>query len=381
MDFSLTDDQRDMKQMIREFGEERIAPRASEWDQEHRCPEELIPELAELGLFGMTIPAEYGGVGADFLTTVIVFEELARADAGIAVMVAAHNVLAVPPILSFGTEEQKQKWLPKMATGEVIGAYGLTEPGAGSDPGSLSTTARLDGDVYYLNGSKQFITNAGIAKLFIVYARTDRNVAKTKGISAFVVETPVEGFTVEKEESKLGLHSSSTCALTLEDVPAPVSARLGEEGQGFKIAMHGIDTARPCVGAAAVGIAQGALDSSVAYAKERMQFGHKLADFQAIQWKLADMAKDIEAARLLAYRAAWVKMQGRRNTVEASMAKLFASEVCRQNTSEAIQVHGGYGYTTDYPVERYYRDAKIMEIFEGTSEIQRLVIARSLLQD
>ncbi len=380
MEFGLTEEQRDIQRMTRDFARERIAPRAREWDREHVVPMDLLAELGELGLLGVCVPEEYGGAGADYLSFILVIEELSRADAGVGVAVAVNTSLATLPILEFGTQEQKQVWVSRLASGEVLGAYALTEPGSGSDAASIVTSARRDGDGYLLNGAKQFITNAGFAGLFVVMARTGPPGSGAQGVTAFLVDAATEGLALGREEEKLGLNSSSTRGLVLENVRVAESARLGAEGEGFVIAMKTLDGGRIGIAAQAIGIAQAGLDTALAYAGQRQQFGQLIADFQAIQWKLADMDKDIDAARLLTYRAAWLKMSGLPHTAEGAKAKLFASEMARRHTAEAVQVLGGYGYTKEFPVERYYRDAKITEIYEGTSEIQRLVIARELLK-
>lgn len=379
MHFRLTDEQRDIQQMTRDFAQEKIAPQAAQWDRDGVFPRSLIAELAELGLLGACIPEEYGGAGADFLSYILMLEELSRADAGVGVTVAVQTSLATLPILEFGSEVHRKTWIPPLASGEMIGCYGLTEPGSGSDPAALITSARRDGNHYILNGQKQFITNAGHAGLVVVFARTDRAVRGPKGISAFLVDRSLPGVSIGREEEKLGLHSSSTCNVILEDVRVPAAALLGEEGQGFAIAMYTLDGGRIGIAAQAIGITQAALDVALGYAKERTQFGRRLADFQATQWKLADMDKDLEAARLLTYKAACLKMERRPYGVAGARAKLFASEMARRHAAEAVQMLGGYGYTKEFPAERYYRDAKITEIYEGTSEIQRVVIARSLV--
>lgn len=380
MEFGLTEEQRDIQRLTRDFARERIMPRAREWDRGEAVPLDLFAELRELGLWGVCIPEEYGGAGADYLSFILVLEELSRADAGVGVAVAVNTSLAALPVLEFGTEEQKRTWVPRLASGEVLGAYALTEPGSGSDAASIVTSARREGGGYVLNGSKQFITNAGVAGLFVVMARTGPPGSGAKGVTAFLVEAAAKGLSLGREEEKLGLHSSSTRNLVLEDVWVPESARLGGEGEGFVIAMKTLDGGRIGIAAQAVGITQAALDTALAYAKQRHQFGQAIADFQAIQWKLADMDRDLDAARLLTYRAAWLKMNGRPVTAEGAKAKLFASEAARRHTAEAVQILGGYGYTKEFAAERYYRDAKITEIYEGTSEIQRLVIARELLR-
>ena len=377
MDFELTPDQEAIRTLTRELAEAEIVPNAGEWDRAHRYPDELYPKLAELGLMGVCVPEEYGGAGADFLSYVLVLEELSRADAGVGVTVAVHTSAATLPILAFGTDEQRARFVPPLARGEQLGAFALTEPGAGSDAGSLRTTATPDGDGWVLNGSKQWITNGSRAATFLLFARTDSATAGARGVSCFVLDAAHVRIT--REEEKLGLNSSTTSDLAIEDAYVDRDRLLHEEGRGFRVAMATLDGGRIGIAAQALGIAQAAYDVARAYALEREQFGRKIADFQAIQWKLADMATEIDAARLLVYRAAWLKQEGRPHTVEGAKAKLFASEMARRQTAEAIQVLGGYGYTKEFPVERFYRDAKITEIYEGTSEIQRLVIARSIL--
>lgn len=325
------------------------------------------------------MPEEYGGAGADYLSFILVLEELSRGDAGLGVTVAVNTSLGTLPILEFGTESQKREWVPKLASGTVIGAYALTEPASGSDAASISLAARPDGDGYRLTGNKQFITNAGFAGLFVVMARTGPPGGGALGITAFLVPAGTEGLILGREEEKLGLNSSSTRGLTLDGAWVPESARLGAEGEGFSIAMNTLDGGRIGIAAQAIGIAQAAFEVASRYAVERRQFGQRIADFQAIRWKLADMDKDIEAARLLTYKAAWLRMNGHPTKVAGARAKLFASEMARKHTAEAVQILGGYGYTKEFPVERYYRDAKITEIYEGTSEVQRIVISRGLV--
>jgi alkylation response protein AidB-like acyl-CoA dehydrogenase len=377
MDFALSDDQREIQALAREVAKEKIEPHAAEWDREHRFPRELFTELAELGLMGVCIPEEYGGAGADFLSYILVLEELSRADAGVGVTVAVHTSAVTLPILGFGTDEQRSRFVPPLARGETLGAFALTEPEAGSDAGSLRTAAREDGDGWRISGSKQWITNGSHAGTFLLFARTDQNTPGPKGVSAFVLDA--DHVRVTREEEKLGLNSSVTSDLVVEDARVGPDRLLHEEGKGFEVAMTTLDGGRIGIAAQALGIAQAAFDSARSYALERRQFGKRIGDFQAVQWKLADMATEIDAARLLVYRAAWLREQGRPHGEEGAKAKLFASEMARRQTAEAIQILGGYGYTKEFPVERYYRDAKITEIYEGTSEIQRLVIARSVL--
>ena len=377
MDFELTADQRAIQELTRELAETEIVPNATSWDRERRFPDELYPKLAELGLMGVCVPEEYGGAGADFLSYILVLEELSRADAGVGVTVAVHTSAATLPILRFATDEQKARFVPPLARGEQLGAFALSESGSGSDAGSLRTTALPDGDGWSIVGSKQWITNGSRAGTFVLFARTDPATAGARGISCFILAA--EHVRVTREEEKLGLNSSTTSDLAIEGAQVGRDRLLHDEGRGFRVAMATLDGGRIGIAAQALGIAQAAYDVARAYAQEREQFGRRIGDFQAIQWKLADMATEIDAARLLTYRAAWLKQEGREHTVEGAKAKIFASEMARRQTSEAIQILGGYGYTKEFPVERYYRDAKITEIYEGTSEIQRLVIARSIL--
>jgi alkylation response protein AidB-like acyl-CoA dehydrogenase len=375
--FELSTDQREIQALAQEFAQAEIEPNASQWDREHGFPRELFAKLADLGLMGVCIPEEYGGAGADFLSYILVLEELSRADAGVGVTVAVHTSAVTLPILGFGTDEQKSRFVPPLARGEAIGAFALTEPEAGSDAGSLRTAATPDGDGWSITGSKQWITNGGFGGTVLLFARTDPDTPGAKGVSAFVLDG--DQVRVTREEEKLGLNSSSTVDLAIEGAHVDRERLLHDEGKGFSVAMSTLDGGRIGIAAQAVGIAQAAYEAARAYALERRQFGKAIAEFQAIQWKLADMATEIDAARLLVHRAAWLKGEGKPHTEAGAKAKLFASEVARRQTAEAIQVLGGYGYTKEFPVERYYRDAKITEIYEGTSEIQRLVIARSIL--
>ncbi|MDR0138974.1 acyl-CoA dehydrogenase [Metabacillus idriensis] len=377
MFFKLSDEHEMIRKMVRDFAKNEVEPTAAERDEEERFDRELFDKMAELGLTGIPWPEEYGGIGSDYLAYVIAVEELSRVCASIGVTLSAHTSLAGWPVYKFGTEEQKQKYLKPMAQGEKIGAYGLTEPGSGSDAGGMRTTAKLNGDHYILNGSKIFITNGGIADTYIVFAVTDPE-SKHKGTSAFIVEKDFKGFSVGKKESKLGIRSSPTTEIIFEDCIVPKENLLGQEGEGFKIAMMTLDGGRNGIAAQAVGIAQGALDASVAYAKERQQFGKPIAMQQGIGFKLADMATTVEASRLLTYQAAWLESEGLPYGKESAMSKLFAGDTAMKVTTEAVQVFGGYGYTKDYPVERYMRDAKITQIYEGTQEIQRLVISRMI---
>jgi alkylation response protein AidB-like acyl-CoA dehydrogenase len=379
VEFELSEEQRGIQALARELARTEIAPHAAEWDEEARFPAELIPRLAELGLLGVCVPEEHGGAGADFLSYVLVLEELSRADAGVGVTVAVHTSAATLPLLRFGTEEQIARFVPPLARGERLGAFALTEPGAGSDAGSLRTQATRDGETFRLTGTKQWITNGSHASTFLLFARTDPETTSARGISAFVLDA--EHIRVTREERKLGIRSSSTADLALEDVSVPADRLVGADGHGFAIALATLDGGRIGIAAQALGIAQAAYEVARAHALERRQFGRRIADFQAIQWKLADMATEIDAARLLTYRAAWLKDQGRPHKAEGAKAKLYASEMARRQTAEAIQILGGYGYTKELPLERYYRDAKVTEIYEGTSEVQRIVIARELLKE
>jgi len=378
VDFDLTQDQREIQALAREFARAEIDPHASQWDREHHFPRELFGKLAELGLMGVCVPEEYGGAGADFLSYILVLEELSRADAGVGVTVAVHTSAATLPILAYGTDEQRSRFVPPLARGEQLGAFALTEAEAGSDAGALRTKAqRGTGDGWKITGAKQWITNGRHAGTFILFARTDADTAGARGVSAFILDA--EHVRVTRDEEKLGLNSSVTNDIVIEGAQVGPDRLLHEENRGFRVAMGTLDGGRIGIAAQALGIAQAGYEVARDYAAERRAFGHRIADFQAIQHKLADMSMEIDAARLLVYRAAWLKQQGRRHTEEGAKAKLFASEMARRQTAEAIQILGGYGYTKEFPVERYYRDAKITEIYEGTSEIQRLVIARSIL--
>ena len=377
MDFGLTADQREIQSLARDFARAEIEPHAAQWDRDHHFPRDLDVKLAELGLMGVCIPEEYGGASADFLSYILVLEELSRADAGVGVTVAVHTSAVTLPILTFGTDEQRSRFVPPLARGDVIGAFALTEPGSGSDAGSLRTRAAPDGDGWRLSGQKTFISTARYAGTLVLFARTDADTAGARGVSAFILDA--DHIRVTRDEEKLGLNSSVTNDLVVEDARVGRDRLLGEENRGFRVAMSTLDGGRIGIAAQALGIAQAAYDVARSYALERRQFGKRIADFQAIQWKLADMSTEIDAARLLVYRAAWLKEQGEPHAEAGAKAKLFASEMARRQTAEAIQVLGGYGYTKEFPVERYYRDAKVTEIYEGTSEIQRLVIARSIL--
>jgi butyryl-CoA dehydrogenase len=369
----------DFRNKIREFAEKEIEPKAKEIDEKAEFPFENITKVANLGLLGMVAPPEYGGTGMDTLKYVIAVEELSRVCGSTGITVAAHNSLAICPLYLFGNEEQKKKYIPHLAKGEKLGAFGLTEPNAGSDAGGTKTTAVLDGDSYIINGSKCFITNASVAETFIITAVTDKTKG-TRGISSFILEKGMKGFSVGKKETKMGIRGSDTATLHFEDLKLPKENLLGKEGEGFKQFLITLDGGRISIGAMALGIAQGAFDKALRYAKERVQFEKPLIEFQAIQFKLADMATQIEATRHLIYHSAFLEDRGEKYVKESAMAKLFASEVGRFVTYQAIQIFGGYGYSRDYPVERYLRDLKLCEIGEGTSEIQRLVIFRELMK-
>jgi len=378
VDFQLSDEQKLLRRTVRDFADAELRPHAREWDEKQAFPRELFGTLGELGLAGVCWPTEYGGSGLSVLDWAIVMEEMARGDAGVALSLAAHHSLASAHVHLAGSEEQKRRFLAPLAKGEKVGCWGLTEPGSGSDAGGMRTTAVCDGDQWVLNGSKTFITNGGIADIAVVMAVTDRSAGK-KGISAFVVERGTRGFRSGKKEDKLGVRSSDTSELAFEDCRVPAANLVGQPGLGFVDTLKILDRGRVGIAAFSLGIAQAALDASVRYSLERRQFGHPIADFQAIQTKIADMATKVEAARLLTWQAATLADAGRNHTAESSMAKLFASETAVEVALEAIQIHGGYGYIKEYPVERHLRDAKLGTIGEGTSEVQRMVIARQLL--
>lgn len=379
MDYRLTDEQQQLQQVTREFVRREITPFASELDQHpDSYPSEALAKLAGLGYFGMSIPEEYDGSGFDPVSYGVSIEEVAYGSAAIAILLAVHNTVGAWPIVRFGTEEQKREFLPRMANG-VLGAFSLSEPNAGSDVGALTSTARKDGNRYILNGSKNWVTNGAHAGIFNVFAKTDPE-AGTRGISAFILEADTPGLEIGKHENKMGLRSSDTVSLSLSDVTVPLSRLLGEEGQGMKIAMASLDAGRVGVASQAVGVAQAAFDQAIRYARERKAFGKLLADHGPIRTMLGEMERRIVAARLLSRRAAWLRQQGRPFSQEAAMAKLYATEAATFITHRAIQIHGGYGYVKDYPVERYYRDSRVFEIYEGTSEIQRLVIAREAVK-
>lgn len=376
MQFKLSEEHEMLKKMVRDFAEEVIAPSAAERDEEARFDRTHFEQMAELGLTGVPWPEEYGGAGMDYLAYCIVVEELSRVDASVGVTISAHTSLAGWPLYKFGTEEQKQKYLRPMAEGKKIGAYGLTEPSSGSDAGGMKTVAKEDGDHYIINGSKIFITNGGLADIYVVFALTDPN--DRRSTTAFIVESDFEGFSVGKKEDKMGIRSSPTTEIIFENCRVPKENILGEVGDGFKIAMKTLDGGRNGIAAQAVGIAQGALDAAVAYASERVQFGKPIIENQGVGFTLADMATATEASRLLTYQAAWLEGQGLPYGKASAMAKLMAGDTAMKVTTDAVQVFGGYGYTKDYPVERFMRDAKITQIYEGTQEIQRMVISRML---
>jgi len=368
-----------IRDMVRDFAENEIAPIAAQIDEEERFPKEIFKKMGELGLLGLPWPPEYGGAGADFVSFALAVEEISYASGSIGLPYEAHVSLASAPIYLFGTEEQKEKYLVPLAKGEYIGAFGLTEPEAGSDAGATKTTALLDGEHWVINGTKRFITSGSIADVVVITAKTDPEKG-TRGISNFIIEKGTPGFTPGKEEIKMGLKGSVTSELILEDCRVPRENLLGKPGEGFKQFLKTLDGGRVSIAAMALGIGRAALEASIAYAKERVQFGRPIAEFQAIQWMIADTATELDAARLLLYQAAYLEDQGKRFTKEAAMAKLFASEAAERACFNAIQIHGGYGYSQEYPVERFYRDNRLTTIGEGTSEIQRLVIARQVLE-
>ena len=380
MDFTFSEHHQLLRTSVREFAKTHIQPHARAWDEEERFPSELVPKLAELGLLGIRIPEEYGGSGMDTTSYAICVEEIARVDGSTALTVASHNGLGTGHILSFGSEAQKRKYLPKAAAGAWLAAWALTEPGSGSDSAAMSTTARrADDGSWVLNGTKMFITQGSVGGFCVVLARSNPGVSKQRGITAFVVDHGTPGFSASKHLEKLGCKSSDTCELTLEEVRVPDENRVGEVDHGFIDTMKILDRGRISIAAMALGLGYGALDMAVTYAKDRKQFGKSIAEFQAIQWMLADMKTELDAAHLLTYRAAWLCDQGAPYSREASMAKLFASEAASRACNKALQIHGGYGYTREFAVERHLRDAKLCEIGEGTSEVQRLVIAKHLL--
>jgi len=378
VDFALTEDQQIFQRMVRDFATNELEPVAAQIDEEERFPSENLNKMAELGLFGVTIPEEYGGSGGDSIHLAIAAEEVSRACGSTSTIYLASLSLACYPIYQFGTEEQRRRFVVPLAKGEKLACFALTEPSAGSDAAAVQTAAIPRGNGYVIDGTKTFITNGAEADIAVVFATVDKSL-RHRGMVALVVEKGAPGFSVGKKERKLGIRGSSTTELVFEGCQVPVENRLGNEGDGFKVAMGAIDSSRITVAAQAVGIARAGLEASLNYTKERQQFGQTIASFQGVQWMLADMATAIDAARLLTYRAAYLKNQGLPFIKEAAMAKLFAAEAAMNTTTKAIQLHGGYGYIKDYPVERYFRDAKITEIYEGTSEMQRLTIARQLL--
>lgn len=377
--FEMTENQKIVQQLARDFGEKEIKPVIMKYDESQEFPHDIVRKMAELGFLGIIFPEEYGGAGFSYLEYVTIIEEITKADPSMGLVIAAHNSLCTNHIYTFGNEVQKKKYLPDLTTGKKIGAWALTEPSSGSDAGSMKTTAMRDGNFYILNGSKNFITHGSVGKVTVVLAITDKSKGK-KGISAFVVDNDTPGFIVSKKENKLGMRSSDTAAIAFDNCAVPIENLLGEEGKGFHQALDILDGGRISIAANALGIAQGAFEASLKYSKERQQFGKPISEFQAIQWKLSEMATQIEAARLLTYKAAFLKNQGKDVILESSMAKYYAAEVAVMVTNEAIQIHGGYGFTKDYVVEKFYRDVKLVTIGEGTSEIQKLVISRELLK-
>ena len=380
MDFQLNDEQQDLKKTVREFAEREIRPNVMKWDEACEFPLSTVKELGKLGLLGTVFPTEYAGAGMGYVEYVIAIEELSRVDGSVGIIVAAHTSLCSNHIFLAGSEAQKKKYVSKLATGEFLGAWGLTEPSSGSDAGSARMTAKRRGNSWVLNGTKTFCTNGHYADAIVVIAVTDR-AANTHGLSAFIVDKDTKGFRPGKKENKLGLRASDTAELIFEDCVIPADNLLGKEGDGFIDAMRVLDGGRISIAALSLGMAQGAYEAALNYSKERRQFGKAIGEFQAIQWKLADMATEIDAARLLTMRAASMKDAGMKTTLESSMAKLYASEVAVRCANEGVQIHGGYGFIKDYPAEKYYRDVKLCTIGEGTSEIQRMVIARQLLKE
>ena len=379
MNFTLTKEQELVRQMVRDFAVNEVKPIAAEIDVTERFPMENVKKMGELGMMGIPFPTEFGGAGGDVLSYILAVEELSKVCATTGVILSAHTSLCASLINENGTPEQKEKYLRDLCTGNKIGAFGLTEPGAGTDAAGQQTTAVLDGDNYILNGSKIFITNGGVADTFIIFAMTDKSKG-TKGISAFIVEKGFPGFSIGKKEDKLGIRASSTTELIFENCVVPKENLIGREGKGFGIAMKTLDGGRIGIAAQALGIAEGALDEAIKYMKERKQFGRPIAAFQGLQWMVAEMSTKIEAARFLVYKAAWLKENKQPYSVDAARAKLYAAEVAMDVTTKAVQLFGGYGYTKEYPVERMMRDAKITEIYEGTSEVQKMVISGSLLK-
>jgi alkylation response protein AidB-like acyl-CoA dehydrogenase len=379
MEFELTEEQKLLQQTVRNFSQKVIAPGAKERDIKAEFPRELLREMAGMGMMGMLIPEEYGGSALDYISYTIVLEEIARVDGGVALSISAHNSLCTNHIYSFGTEGQRKKFVAPLSKGDKIGAWGLTEPASGSDAAGLQTTAVIEGDKWILNGEKTLVTHGSVADIYVVMASTDKNKGN-KGISAFIIERGTPGFKIGRVEEKLGMRGSDTASLIFEDCTIPQENLLGRMNEGFTDTLKILEGGRIGIGAIALGIGMGAIEESLKYAKERRQFGQPIANFQAIQWMLADMATELDAARLLVQQAAFLKDQGLKCTMEASMAKLFASEAAMRATMKAVQIHGGYGYIKEFPVERYFRDAKLCEIGEGTSEIQRMIIAREFMK-
>ncbi|TZE82807.1 acyl-CoA dehydrogenase [Calorimonas adulescens] len=378
MDFTFTKQQEMVRKVVSEFAKNEVAPGAAERDSTEEFPWDIVKKMADMGLMGIPYPEEYGGSGGDYISYIITVEEISKACAATGVILSAHTSLACYPLYQWGTEEQKSKYLVPLAQGKKLGAFALTEPNAGTDAASQQTTAVLDGDNYVLNGSKVFITNGGMADVYIVFAMTDRSKG-ARGISSFIVEKGFKGFSIGKIEKKMGIRASSTSELVFEDCLVPKENLLGKEGRGFSMAMETLDGGRIGIAAQALGIAEAALEEVIKYAKERQQFGRPIGKFQGIQWYIADMATRVQAARMLVYSAAWKKQTNKLTSADAAMAKLFASETAMYVTTKAVQIFGGYGYINDYPVERLMRDAKITEIYEGTSEVQKMVISGSLL--
>ncbi|HET7755422.1 MAG TPA: acyl-CoA dehydrogenase [Anaeromyxobacteraceae bacterium] len=380
MDIQLTEEQRQVRELCREFAEAELKPNARRWDEKHEFPRDAVKKLAEMGLLGVAIPPEWGGAGMDNVSYAIAMEEISRGCAGTGVIMSVNNSLYCDPVMKFGTDQQKQEFLTPFAAGERLGCFALTEPMSGSDAAEMRTTAERRGGEYVLNGTKNFITNGPQADVILLFAMTDRSKGH-RGITAFLVPTELTGFSRGRPDDKVGIRASGSCSVFFEDCVIPERYRLGGEGEGFKVAMSTLDGGRIGIGAQALGIARAALEEAVAYAKDRKAFGQPIANFQAIQFMLADMATEVDAARLLVWRAASMKDRGVRFSAEAAMAKLFASEMSERVTSKALQIHGGYGYVKEFDVERHWRDSRITEIYEGTSEIQRLVISASVLKD
>jgi len=378
MEFGLTESQKAVQEVVRNFAEKKMRPVVMKYDESEEFPFEIVGRLADLGFMGITWPEELGGAGLSDLEAIVVIEELAKVDPSVALTVASHNSLCTGHIMLHGSEEQKKAYVPDLAAGKKLGAWGLTEPGSGSDSGGMKTTAVKEGDDWVINGGKTFITQGSVGSTYVIMAKTNASLGN-KGISAFILERGMQGFSIGKKEKKLGMRSSDTATLLFDNVRVPGRNLIGNIGEGFRQALTVLDGGRVGIAALSVGIAQAALDASLKYAKERQQFGKPIAEFQAVQWKLAEMATEINAARLLTQRAAWMKTQGAPLTLAAAQAKYFASEAAVRATNEALQIHGGYGFTREFPVEKLYRDVKLMTIGEGTSEVQKMVIARNML--